>query len=179
MEKQPENLQQDSMKEVLGAIKEALIKAKQWKIENLNADQIPEILSNQFDKLHDVLSDLGEHTDFNNVLPAYLNMAKFFSNHVDQNMIFSLGAAIVLCHEAEIGKLVAAIKKDLLKVTVHYRKANPFSREVQVFFNRDGKPAEFNTKQAVSRDDLPADVREEFLRTEKDVVSINLYPEEA
>ncbi len=179
MEKSPENLKQDSFKEVLEFAQNAVSKIKQWKTENINPEQLSAIVEKYSDKLKDVLDSLGENTDFNNLLPAYLNIAKFFSYHFDQHMIYCLGAAIVLCHEAEIGKLVAAIKQDVLKVTVHYRKANPFSRELQVYFKRDGKPAEYTVKQAVSRDDLPEDVREEFLMSNKDVVSIKLYPQEA
>jgi len=178
MEKQQENQKQESLKEVLEFVREAIDKAKQWKMENFNVEQLPEMVLKQFDKVHHVLSELGDSTDFNNVLPVYLNIAKYLSNHFDQDMIFSLGAAITLCHEKEIVKLVAEAKQKVFKIEAHYRKAEPYTRETRLFFNRDGKPAEFHVTQVVTRDDLPSDVREEFLRTDKALVTINLYPEE-
>lgn len=111
------------------------------------------------------------------VLPVYLNIARHLKKRTGQDLLICLGTALILCHEADIHPLVATARKELVAIKVHHTKT-PCERETAIYYQQDGQPATHTVREDLSWDDLNADVREAFIRSGQNTVTIKLYPEE-
>ncbi|MGD9971609.1 MAG: hypothetical protein AB7S77_00955 [Desulfatirhabdiaceae bacterium] len=170
--------QSDSLQELFANVSQAVELAKEWKEKNFQSGQLPDMIKKQFDRLYQILPTFGDDADFQNALPVYLNIAKFLKNRHNSDFLISLGTALFLCHKKEITDLAEIAQKEILKMAVDHKKADPYQRETRIYYNRDGSPTEYCVKESISRDDLISDVREEFLRTDSETVSIKLFPAE-
>ncbi|MUG91335.1 hypothetical protein F7734_02060 [Scytonema sp. UIC 10036] len=162
--------------------------------QEIKLDEVPKPLQDLLDNLLKTFASFRQGADIQETLQVYLNIAKFMQSKFCKNLRVCLGATYILCEESEPqllnktvitdeAKQLADVAKNLiLTIKVHYEPINEelkeCNRKTEIFFTSNDKPTVFRVEETIPWDNLPSDVREEYIRSGSKKQSFKLYPKE-
>ena len=161
-------------------------------------DLLEQLLKTLPDKFREVVAGMNRESDadLQEIEEVYLNIAQFLHEKFDLDKSICQAATYILCNEWDsrlkdenkpnqaTQKLVSAAKEVILTIKVHYKQlkqADKYDRKTEIFFlNRnENKPSVFRISEQKDWGRLPPDVRDSFIRDEKEKISFKLYPQES
>ncbi len=164
-----------------------------WPVMRATYSQAPEKFKHLAESLPELFADSETDIDLREKRQVYLIIAKFLRDNYKKPLPVCLGAAHILCDEAdprllldgvlddETKQLATSAKEAILTIKVLYEPlpTRSYNRLIEILWLKNDKPTAVKVEEEVPWDYLPPDVREKRLTSGTDPLTYKLYQQEA
>jgi hypothetical protein len=164
-----------------------------WQFMRATFSQAPEKFKQLAESLPELFADSETDIELREKRKVYLVIAKFLRKNFQKPLPVCLGAAHILCDEAdprllldgvlddETKELATSAKEAILTIKVLYEPlpTRSYNRLIEILWFKNDKPTAVKVEEEVPWDYLLADVREKRLHSGADTLTYKLYQQEA
>jgi hypothetical protein len=166
-----------------------------------NPEKVLKVVKEEFKPLTDIFNFdfLNDGNDLNDKREVYNHISEFIGRFVSKPRHVLLYITHQLCNETdsillnetrlsneeagEAAAILPKVKDLIIAVKVNYERPSEkpkeaIIRKTEVWHLKNGSPANFSVEVKINWEDLPADVREEYIKTRERKITFKLYPKE-